>query len=746
MKVVRRLAVIAILLNMGSAAGLGVPVQVIGTCNSSGLRVRSAPNLEGEIVTSIDEDETVEILDISRNKMTIGDMWDYWYQVRTNPADPDADHVEGWAYGYFLDISANELLVLAAMKGRIGLAAALLDEGADVEAGVRTHVENEEYWTNALLTAVDDNDHDMVELLLSRRAEPDVARHYSTPASASNSYALVTALANGYNDVAAALIDAGADPEVESSHAFFLGGTHSYQTALAAAARTGNMAGVRLLLEAGADVFHGETDSGPRDEQTISPASIAAEQGFTQIAQFLRSNSPWVDEFGAAGVTARPGIYFVTSDSGDIYLRSDGVPVPIPKDRAAVWNLKAGYIMRPDGELVVYSRFDDADLFGARRDDGYQEVRVYQADQHGYAFLYPADFSPDGRELLFVAGRSDKGRDLCILALDENRFRVVKAFDDAFFEARWLRDGKRIMIILRDQRDDEGRSAVYLLDRSGGELQYVSHLPWSYSLAVSTNKSNQSIVDGSKEKTFDGWIDLETSQVVYFNHDPEMNSDYHWSPDETRLAFSSKRDGNWDVYIMDADGGNLRQLTDRPEIERCAGWIDGDAGQRIVFQRSSKETYVSEGSGIYTITPAGTDVRLLWSDSYAEELGPKACPFLYVYGDGGYVKLGEILGDLMDESLEKMEARRIRPEFVVNGRLKIRIAEERHELTFLNAVALRAGGRLLKPRACPPSLSAEDDRYLELSCGEHVDLSFEIPSGSEDDLELLCTGFYKPQR
>ena len=746
MKVVRYLAFVASLLCFGPAAGFGEPIRIIGTCNSGGLRVRSAPNLEGTIVSSIDLDEEVEIIDISSHKMTIGDMWDYWYQVRKNPGDPDADHIEGWAYGYFLDISADELLVLAAVKGRKDLAGSLLDEGADAEAGVRTHSENEEYWTNALLAAVDNNDLDMVKLLLFRHADPDVARHHSTPASASNSYALVTAFENGFNDVAAALIDAGADPEVESSHSGFLGGTRSAVTALAAASRNGNMSGVRLLLEAGADVFHGETVSSPRDEQMISPASIAAEQGFSQIAQFLRANSPWAYQFGAAGEPARSGIYFITSDSGDIYLRSDGVPIPIPRDKAAIWNLKAGYVVRPDGEFVVYSRFDDADLFGALRNDGYREVRVFLAGQHGYTFLYPADFSPDGRELLFVAGRPNNSRDLCILTLDENRFRVVKEFGDVFFRARLLRDGKRIMIILRDQRDDEGRSPVYLLDKNGGELQYVSHILWSYSMDISTNRSDKRIIDGSREKMFDGWIDLETGQVVHFDNDPEMNSDYHWSPDETRLAFSSLRNGNWDIHIMDAGGGNLRRLTDRPEIERCAGWIDGDEGQRIVFQRSSKETYIFEGSGIYTIKPDGTDVRLLWSDTYAQDLGPRACPVLYALGESGYVKLGEVLGDLIDESLEKTEARRMQPDFVVDGRLMIRIAEERHELTFLNTVVLRAGGRLLKPLACPPSLSAEDDSYLELSYGEYVDLSFDIPVDTEDDLELLFSGFYKPLR
>ena len=37
-----------------------------------------------------------------------------------------------------------------------------------------------------------------------------------------------------------------------------------------------------------------------------------------------------------------------------------------------------------------------------------------------------------------------------------------------------------------------------------------------------------------------------------------------WSPDGTRIAFGSDRNGDNDIYVMDADGGNVRQLTDHP--------------------------------------------------------------------------------------------------------------------------------------------------------------------------------------
>ena len=45
-----------------------------------------------------------------------------------------------------------------------------------------------------------------------------------------------------------------------------------------------------------------------------------------------------------------------------------------------------------------------------------------------------------------------------------------------------------------------------------------------------------------------------------------------WSPDGTRIAFQSKRDGDWDIYVMDTDGGNVQQLTDGPGMGWDPSW------------------------------------------------------------------------------------------------------------------------------------------------------------------------------
>jgi TolB protein len=45
------------------------------------------------------------------------------------------------------------------------------------------------------------------------------------------------------------------------------------------------------------------------------------------------------------------------------------------------------------------------------------------------------------------------------------------------------------------------------------------------------------------------------------------------SPDDERYVFLSNRDGNFDLYIMDFDGTNLRRLTNTPELrENVPDW------------------------------------------------------------------------------------------------------------------------------------------------------------------------------
>jgi Tol biopolymer transport system component len=62
-------------------------------------------------------------------------------------------------------------------------------------------------------------------------------------------------------------------------------------------------------------------------------------------------------------------------------------------------------------------------------------------------------------------------------------------------------------------------------------------------------------------------------------HDEEPQ----WSPDGTRLAFSSTRGGagNFDIYVMQADGAGVTRLTDHPAPDQDPAWASD--GRSLFF-------------------------------------------------------------------------------------------------------------------------------------------------------------------
>ena len=59
------------------------------------------------------------------------------------------------------------------------------------------------------------------------------------------------------------------------------------------------------------------------------------------------------------------------------------------------------------------------------------------------------------------------------------------------------------------------------------------------------------------------------------------NREPTWSPDNAKIAFVSNRDGNPEIYIMDADGGNQRNMTNSPAMDIGLAWAND--GKKLAF-------------------------------------------------------------------------------------------------------------------------------------------------------------------
>ncbi|HWN19364.1 MAG TPA: Ig-like domain-containing protein [Gemmatimonadales bacterium] len=91
------------------------------------------------------------------------------------------------------------------------------------------------------------------------------------------------------------------------------------------------------------------------------------------------------------------------------------------------------------------------------------------------------------------------------------------------------------------------------------------------------------------------------------------------SPDRTRIAFSSNRGGNFDIYMMDADGQHLRRLTTDPRNEGDPVWTpDGTQVVYTTTRGSASQIAIMPADGgegrILTTTPAANHSPTVSSD------------------------------------------------------------------------------------------------------------------------------------
>ena len=62
-----------------------------------------------------------------------------------------------------------------------------------------------------------------------------------------------------------------------------------------------------------------------------------------------------------------------------------------------------------------------------------------------------------------------------------------------------------------------------------------------------------------------------------------------WSPDGTQIAFVSDRDGNREIYVMNANGTGQTRLTNNPAADNNPDWQPiGAAPQRSDYRNSAQ--------------------------------------------------------------------------------------------------------------------------------------------------------------
>jgi Tol biopolymer transport system component len=103
---------------------------------------------------------------------------------------------------------------------------------------------------------------------------------------------------------------------------------------------------------------------------------------------------------------------------------------------------------------------------------------------------------------------------------------------------------------------------------------------------------------------------------------------------ESRIGFASHRDGNWEIYVMDADGTRQTRLTTRAEQDRFPLWSPD--GSKLAFGSQVGE----HGWQLWVMNADGTNPRILAANIVAK--GARE----WSHDGKRIVFAGEVRGDL----------------------------------------------------------------------------------------------------
>jgi Tol biopolymer transport system component len=139
--------------------------------------------------------------------------------------------------------------------------------------------------------------------------------------------------------------------------------------------------------------------------------------------------------------------------------------------------------------------------------------------------------------------------------------------------------------------------------------QYVASLPATRQGAPAWSPDSRRIVyfaerDNGKADLFVMDADGAAARPLLETPDADEGAPA-MSPDGTRVAFDSDRDGNFELYVMDADASNVRRLTSHPGRDLAPAWSPD--GSRIAFMSDR----AGQGFDVHWMRPDGSGVERL---------------------------------------------------------------------------------------------------------------------------------------
>ncbi len=252
---------------------------------------------------------------------------------------------------------------------------------------------------------------------------------------------------------------------------------------------------------------------------------------------------------------------------------------------------------------------------------GFDWDHAVNLTNHGHWDFDP-DFSPDGAKIAFHSNRppapGNRGQ-IYVMDADGNNPVALTHTEGTNYMARWSPDGTKIAFV--SERD--GNPEIYLMNPDGSGVVNLTNNPDGYDAGPDWSPDGRHLAyfAGTKRPETDEWqppgspyrywdadlyiLDMETGQRVRVTTSDRDDIYPTWSNDGTRLAFTSSRDGNEEIYVINADGSGERRLTETSVNDKAPSWLPGDS--HLQFRNDAGEGD-GDHSNLHVLELASGDV------------------------------------------------------------------------------------------------------------------------------------------